>query len=803
MEPKTNVIFEYKKFSVKKLLFDQFKSPLIYVLLISGFVTFLLNEYYDTLIIIITVFVNTALGFFQEYRAQNTLHHLKKLLKSVAVVIRDDKRFEIDAEYVNVNDIALVSKEFNIPADGILVAGKDIFVNEAILTGESYPVKKNVGDKLYVGTSISMGIGKMKIEQVGKQTEVGKIGKHILTQEDKQTPLQKQILHFSKILTISIIILSVIVFIIGVINGYELETLIKTSIAIAIAAIPEGLVITVTVILTVGMERILKKQAVVRKLLAAETLGSVSIICVDKTGTLTEGRLTTSKVDFVDPKLGFISLKLCNNQIDPLEVAMNDLYLSEQNPLSKTETNELLKSRRLDSIGFSNEHKFTATLNEINGKNYLFVFGAHEGVLNRTSSITKEEKQSWDDKIKAQGEEAKKVLAFAYKIVDKDSIKLDDVQGLVWNGIVSFHDPVRKDISTTVKQLIDAGIRIKMITGDYIHTAIAVAEEAGITDQIDNYETHHLRDYVLTGDQIKELPKDDLIKMIEKCIIFTRIDPMQKYQIVEALKHQGYIVAMTGDGVNDAPALKKADVGIVVNEASDVSKNTADMVLLNSDLKTIAFAVKTGRIIFENIRKVIMYLVSGSFSEITLIVFAFIFKMPVPLNPLQILWINMAEDTLPALALAYEKDDNGIMNLKPRGSKEKIVNKKIFRFLLSVISISSLLIIIYYVLLASYIPDIKTLQTVIFVSFGIESLIVIFSIRNYHLSIFKHNPFDNWRLDIAVLVGVLLYIAAINLPFLNELLGIVPIGLDYVLLSILLGIGNVILIEIVKKIVRL
>jgi Ca2+-transporting ATPase len=792
---KPNQIFHYEKVSRRKILLSQLKSPLIYILLIAGVLTIAIHEYFDTAIIFLTLTINTLLGYFQEYRAQNTLYHLKALLKPIAIAIRNGKRVEIDAEEIELDDIALISKELSIPADGVLIEGKDIFVNESLLTGEVVPVKKEIGDKLYVGTIIISGVGKIRIENIGLQTKIGEIGKHILSQKEKITPLQKQINYLAKKITQLIVLITIFVFLVGLYNKYPLLQLIETVIAIAVASIPEGLVITMTVILTVGMQKILKQNAIVRRLVAAETLGSVDIICVDKTGTITEGKLKIIMTDFVNNDLALASSYLCNNQIDPLEISMMEWYEQNHHRFGSEYNKAIQSSTRLDSIPFANEHKFTATLNNINGESYMFIFGAPESVINRCN-FADAEKQNLINTIKEEGEKSRKLIGLAYKKVSSlTQIKLTDVVEMNWNGFIAFEDPIRANITETILSIQKAGIQVKMITGDYIHTAISVAKIVGLLGE-GHYDD--LRKYIISGEEIEKLSEVEFKQKVEQCRLFVRINPNQKLAIVEMLKANGHVVAMTGDGINDAPALKKADVGIVVNEASDISKNTADMVLLNSDLKTISYSIEIGRVIFDNIRKVIIYLISGSFSEIALLLTAFALSLPSPLTPLQILWINLVEDTFPALALAYERSEKNVMQLKPRRQHEKILNRKYLILVISFILISNITLLIYYSLLRNWISDAKTIQTITFVAFGIESLMFAFSIKHLQSSIINTRVFNNWRLNVSFIIGLLLYVMVLNVPILKTAFNVADVKLEYLFIAFALGIVNVLIIEIIK-----
>ncbi|MBU0976210.1 MAG: HAD-IC family P-type ATPase [Patescibacteria group bacterium] len=795
-----NIIFEEKEILPLRLFLEQFKSPFIYILIFACLLTLLFKEYTDTLVIFSVILINSLLGFIQEYKAQNTLYHLRKLLKPRTIVIRNSKREEIDSENIVVGDTVILSKEFSIPADGKIIEEENLSINEAIITGESVPLMKRDGDEIFAGTTILNGIGKMKVTGIGSQTRVGKIGKYVLKQEDAKTPLQKQTTRLAKSLSVVVVLLVLFLFVVGLIGGYGTKEILYTAIAVAVAAIPEGLIITLTVILALGMKKILKRKAIVSKLISAETLGSVTVICADKTGTITEGKLTVVEQNFINKEFGQYSALLCNNQIDPLETTMMEWIYNDKDYETIQRIKKAKTYGRIDSIPFNNGNNYAATLNKFQNGNIVFAFGAPEQLIERCN-IEASVKNEWIQNIQKQGIQGRKILGFAYKFVDakKKSLSEKDIVNLEWNGILIFDDPIRKKIKLLLEECAAAGIKIKMITGDYLPTALTVAKEIGLLPKtISGSESP----YILTGEDLKKMSPEELKESVDDIVVFARTDPFQKLKIVEALRENGEVVAMTGDGVNDAPALKSADIGIVVNEASDISKDVADVVLLDSNFNTIVHAIEEGRVIFDNIRKSIMYLLSDSLSEVILIIGSILLKLPLPVTAIQILWINLMEDTLPAFSLAFEPKEDDVMKRRPRPKNSQIVNKRMKVMLVVFILITDFSLLLIFRYFNSTIDDLAYVRTMIFLGLGIETVFYIYSCKSISKNIFQYNPFSNKFLNVAVIIGSGLLATAVYVPFLNTLLETKPLKLNHLVLMMGLGMFNLVVIELVKLVNR-
>ncbi len=796
-----NELRKPQEFTTLRIIVSQFKSPLIYILLLAGIVTLFLGAFKDSLVIFGAVLINTIVGFYQEQKAQKSLEALRSLLAPQANVIRDGQQQLIKAKDLVVGDLVVLTIGSRIPADGVLLEATDLNVNEAILTGESMPVKKNKtpeekieaskykkGNMVFAGTIISSGIGKMLVTKTGMSTEIGKIGKRIARLEEEKTPLQIQIARLAKYLAIAVGVMALCLFLFGEFLGYGLLEMFTTSVAVAVAAIPEGLPISLTVILALGMQRILKRKALVRRLLAAETLGSVSVICADKTGTLTEGKMKVVNSVLSDASnsedLLVKAALLCNDMRDPLEIAMK--AWAEQ----KTEIKDIEKQYlRLDEIPFNPKYKYIATLHRSDSKedNLLFVSGAPEIILRRCK-LSKAEIRSWEEKFKAFAEKGFRLVGFAYKEMRQKEVNHKDLDHLDWLGILIFEDPIREGVRVVLREAQQANVKIKVITGDYRLTALAVLKKLGLADN----------GLVLEGKDLEEMTEKDLEEKVEDVVLFTRTTPEQKLKIVKALKANKEVVAMMGDGVNDAPALKQADIGIVVGESSDVAKQTADIVLLDSNFATVIHAIEGGRAIFANIKKVVLYLLSDGFSEVILIGGSLLLRLPLPVTAVQILWVNLVQDSFPAIALAFEGKEKGIMKEPPRLKDAPILNNEL-KFLIFVIGIFTNLVLLglFYLLSKGYLY-LLDIRTVMFVALGIDSLFVVFACRSLRQPIFRYNPFGNKILSLSVLVGLILLLGAVYLPFLQKLLGTHFLGIREWIFLLSLGIFNLLAIEITK-----
>lgn len=760
--------------SYLKLFIAQLTSPLVYVLIVASLVTFFLREYNDTIVILVAVVINTLLGFYQEIKAEKALFALKQMLEPHAKVIRDGKTQVIDAHDLVPGDVVILAQGARVPTDGRLIEAVNLSINEAMLTGESVPVNKSAAKRtntgktcVFMGTIVVSGHGRFIVEATGARSQMGKIAVQIQSVVDEKTPLQRRLTSLARSLTVLVAVISAGVFVIGIIAGNSMSEMFKTAVALAVAMIPEGMLVALTVILAIGMQRILKKKALVRRLVAAETLGSVTVIATDKTGTLTEGVMKVSKSELVNKVQAYKTAVLANNLEDPLEVA-----LWEWAKKNGIDGQKLADSTTRDGEKpFSSERMYMSV--NIDGKTYIK--GAPDVVLDMCR-LSKEKKTEWEARIEKWSAQGLRLIGLAV--------------GNTWLGLVGIEDPVRSGIHEVFRKTSRAGIRVIMITGDYSGTALAVWQKIEERKAI-----------IIDGAQLKRLSDTQLESRIEKIDIFARVSPSDKLRIITALQKQGQVVALVGDGVNDAPAIKQADIGIVVGDATDVAKETADMVLLDSNFKTIVDAIEEGRGIFDNIKKVVMYLLSDAFSAVIIIVGSVILGVPLALTAAQILWINLLSDGFPDVALTVEPKERDLLRRAPLNTNVPIVDT-LMKSLIAIIGvftgITSLAVFVYYLSFSS----LEFARTVAFATLGVNSLIYVFSIRSLTRPVWEVNQLKNPYLIVAVMAGFGLQLLSIYHPFFNQFLSTTPLGASEWVIVIALAVMVILLVETTKFIFK-
>ncbi|MFA6410333.1 MAG: HAD-IC family P-type ATPase [Candidatus Buchananbacteria bacterium] len=847
-----NRLPEEKKETGLAIFLNQFKSPLVYVLLGAAGISLILQDFIDLAVILITVFINIILGFYQENRAYKAIYFLKKLIDFKARIWRDRQLVEVNVFDLVPGDIVALKAGDKIPADCRLLNIDNFLVNEATLTGESVPVEKNLAvlDKgavladrknmVFSGTIVARGKATAVVCETGINTQLGQITKLVQETKKEKTPLQSQLENFSQYLIYIVLAICGILILIGKLQGRPIfgfgqaarEGMLNTAAAIAVAAIPEGLSISVTVILAIGMQAILKRNALVRHLVAAETLGSVSIICTDKTGTLTEGKMQVAKIitaedetdsrrlspyvhsdSLFDKDLILKMSLLCSDAVlenptaeleeqkiigDPTETAL--LLAALQNSIPYQEIHQ--QQPRLSEIPFDSENKYMATLNRLNDQSdVVYVKGAPEKIFamlsqvrmnNRKENFDKEKLKLLKTKYEKLTNQGLRVLAFAYKKIpsNKKSEIKGELNDLIFVGFVALQDPLRPKTKDTIKLAQQAGIRTIMVTGDHKLTAKAIYRELGFDISEKN---------ILEGHELEQMSDEQFEKIVENIDIYARVEPHHKLRIVDAWQKKGEVVAMTGDGVNDAAAIKSADIGIALGSGTDVAKETSDLVLLDNNFKTIVAAIERGRIIFDNIKKNILYLLSDSFSEIILISGALILGLPLPILPAQIIWVNMIDDGFPSLALTLEKGDENVMTYKPRRKKDKLLDSEMKILIFGIGAMTNLILLgLFYYLLRTNIFDLTHIRTLIFSMLGTESLLYVFSCRNLRHSIFKSNHFSNPYLIGAVLIGLALQLLAVYQPFLQKIFETVSLGLNDWLIIIVLNLVQLAGVELVK-----
>ncbi len=828
-----NKLPEEKRLSAGQIFFNQFKNSLVYILLAAAVITIVLGEFVDAGVILAAVFLNVLIGFTQERRAEKTIEKLKEVIDHRAKVVRDGTEKEIGAEEVVPGDILVIEAGDKIPADARLIGAINLEIVEAALTGEAAPSVKSVKklppgtvlaereNMVYCGTNVMRGRSLAIVIATGREMEIGKIALMLAGAPEEKTPLQEKLAAFARRLSAVLLVVCFVIFIIGLAQGRSFIEMLTVAVATAVAAVPEGLLVTVTVILAVGMQKILKEKALVRKLVAAETLGSTSIICTDKTGTLTQGIMmvdhifTETESERTKMKILEIGL-LCNNAVienpedelkdwvifgDSTEQAL--LLAAVQGGVDQEKIKNELP--RLGEIPFDENKKYMVTLHKVKNpkskiKNLIYAKGAPEKILamsewleidGKTEKLTEERAHKFRRELDNLASRGLRVLAFAYKNTESEEFNDEDLGGLVFVGLLALRDPLRLESAPAIKMCRAAGIRPILVTGDHRLTAQMVAREIGLDASDKN---------ILEGGDLDKMNDNDFAKILKNIDIFARVEPRHKMRIVEAWQKRGEVVAMTGDGVNDAPALRRADVGVALGSGTEVAKEAADIILLDDNFQSIVKAVERGRIIFENIKKVILYLFSDIFAEVALVAASLFLGLPLPILAAQILWINLIEDSPPSMALAFDPGEKGVMLLAPRRRDEAIIDLEM-KTLISMIGIFTTLTLLgLFFYFWNITGDIDYVRTIIFVGLGVDSLCYIFACRTLRHSIFKNNPFQNKFLDLSVAAGLLMLALALYVPFLQKILKTVPLGAGEWFLLIGFGIINIILIEIVKYI---
>ena len=771
-----------KQTSAWILLLNQVKSPLVYIILVAALVSLFAKEYSDFAIIIVVVIVDVILGFIQEYQAQKTYTALKGLLKPTTTVIRDGERCEVEVWELVPGDLVILNAGEKVPGDGVLVECIKLTIDEAILTGESEPVAKTIDAKASMGTTVLTGRGLLEVVSTGSSTELGKIATSLQEHVEEDTPLQVRLKAFSKTLTRIVVGLTMAILIVGLVMGGTFLEMLRTSIILAIAAVPEGLLIAVTVILVLGMRKILKRNGLVKRMQAVETLGSVTVICTDKTGTLTEGRMRVTRADLNNQSRAYQTMVLCNDLEGPVDVALWEyaLMLVAEDPQKLVD-----RSERISEELFSSETKFMISTNHLEDGSFNFLKGAPEIVLDMCA-LEKKEKEHILSQVEAWAGEGLRLLGLAYRVDGP----LEDHSGYTWLGLLGMEDPLREQVQESIQVAQKAGIQVKMITGDYRVTAERIARNIGLM---------HEGDEIIEGIDLEAMSDEELAERVKKTAIFARIRPHDKLRIVRALQANKEVTAMIGDGVNDAPALQQANIGVVVGSATDVAKETADLILLDNNFRTIVAAIEEGRIIFENIRKVVAYTLSNSFAEVVTIFTAMILGWPAPLIVSQILWIHLICDGPSDIVLGFEPKEGGIMKEKPRSLKEPILNK-LGLSLIAIISVSSAVaaLFLFHHMYAVH-SNAAEGRSIVFASFAINSMIYIFAYRSMRQPLFRMNKLSaNKPLIWAVVSGLITAVLPFLIPSLGALIGIVPLSLSEWLLVAGIALGLLAVVEIGK-----
>lgn len=817
-----NVLPRKEKITPVKIFLSQLKNPLIYILIIAGGVSLLLKEYTDAAVILLAATVNTVIGFAQEYKANKTFEKLQKTISFNAKVIREGRTLFLDVKELVPGDIILVQEGDRVPADARIIQEDDLMVNEAMLTGESMPQEKNdtvvspdtpLGDRenmIYMGTTIEGGRAKAVVVATGKDTQIGKMSSILAEIKEEKTPLQRKISRLSKKLALLLTIIVFLVFFWGTFVGYDVKEMFIISVALAVASIPEGLPIALTVTLAIGMQRILKHRGLVRRMIAAETLGSTSVICTDKTGTLTYGEMKVDRVyvykaqekrkDLLLKAITFCNTaffeekkwkekKAVGNMTERalLEYAFQNGYLKKD--LFK-------KEPQIKFSPFNSKDKFSFSIHrDLSGNTLIYCLGAPEILLEKSRS-QKKEKEAIKREINYLASEGFRVLGAGFKnLSKKETLEISAhqkiIEGIDFLGLVALRDPLREDAKEAIQKVKSAGIKPIIVTGDHKLTAKKIAQEIGIKAEDEN---------ILEGKDIDRLDEKDFSQRLSKISIYARVAPEHKIKIIKAWQEKNEVVAMTGDGVNDVLALKKADIGIALGSGTDIAKESADLILLDNSFKIILQAIEEGRVIIDNIRKVITYLFSDLFSEIILIGAAILLKLPLPILPAQILWINLVEDSLPNFALALEPKEKDVLKRKPERKEKPLLTSEMKWIIFFVGIVTDFLLLGLFLWLYYHQLPINHIRTIIFAALGMDSLFFVYSCKNLHKNIWRTNIFSNKYLLLSSFFRLGAILIAIYLPLFQKLLKTSPLSYFEWFYVIMIGLLNLVLIELVKLI---
>ena len=801
-----NLLSSEKRESAVKIFASQFKDFLTLILLGAAAVSVFMGEYIDAFTIMAIVFINAVIGFSQEFKTERTLEKLKSLASPKATVFRDGRKTEIPASKIVPGDVAVIKAGSKVPADGKVLSSGGLSADESMLTGESLPVEKRVfsggetssirEDMVYMGTSVTSGHGEFLVTATGMETQMGRIAGMLKESKNEQTPLQQKLGVLSKYIAAGCLIICGIVTLTGILRGEPAFDMFLLGLSLSVAAIPEGLTAVITISLGLAVGRMLKKNALIRKLHSVETLGCANVICSDKTGTLTENKMTVTEIflpegvvlkpsdfnNFKDSlRLPLLAAGLCNNAEvgsaqkisgEPTEAALLKTVLDCGVSLSDFS--------RIEEIPFDSSRKLMSVSVEGKDKNcFVFSKGAPDFLLPlcKTKLVKGEHRPLASADlvlIKKQLSEmaagALRVIAVAYKEDSGGRITEDE---LCFLGLFGMIDPPRKGAAESVLKCKRAGIRTVMITGDHPETAFSIAKNLGIASK---------KEEVMTGAELDRLSENDFAKTVEHKNVFARVTPAHKLKIVRALKKNGNIVAMTGDGVNDAPAVKEADIGVSMGKnGTDVTREASGIVLLDDDFSTLVSAAEEGRIIYGNIRKFIRYLLSCNIGEVVTMFFGMLMGMPVVLLPIQILMVNLVTDGIPAIALGFDPPQDDVMLLKPRKRSESVFSGGLgFTIILRGILLG-LSVLGAFTTVLGLTQNVDHARTAAFLSLVLTQLIHVFECKSENRGLFQINIFNNTKLIFAVLSSAAIVLSTVYIPALNPIFKTVPLDIKSVL----------------------
>lgn len=826
-----NVIPQKKKKSKLKIFLGNFKNSLVYALFAAALFAFVIGEYLDVIVILGVVLLNAVIGYIQEIKAQKDIEALKKLSSYFVNVIRGGNLTEVSVESLVVGDVVVLSEGDRVPADGRVIKSNSLLLNEAVLTGESELVlktdqkistenEKDPDNMVFQGTIVAEGKGQFVVLATGADTRFGKIAVFAQKEEEK-TPIEKKIAKFAKQIGVVVLLVCALVLILGVLEGYGIIEMIQFSISLAVSAIPEGLPIAVTIALVLGAKRMAKKNAIVRNMMAVETLGTTTVIATDKTGTLTHNELKvvsahnsrTYEFEEGNENSGYYMYhgKRCKSGdlrrlLTAGAVCNNAEYLPDEERIIGDATDAAILEnaescgikkeyfKKLNEVPFSSEKRYMAVLAEEDGEKKIFIKGAPEEIIARCSyslvdgkkeRISKKKREEMLEDIERLSKNGLRLVAAGDKDYSKDfKSSLND--GFTYLGTLALKDTYRPGVKEAIEKCKKAGIRIVMLTGDHLGTAIQIAKKLGIIKR---------KGEAVLSSNISE--HGIKLKDTENVSVFARILPEHKYKVVEYFKNKGEIVAMTGDGVNDVPALRKADIGISMGKSgTDAAREASDLVLADDNFATIVSAVEEGRTIFANLRKSILYLVSTSVGEVLTVIGALLLALPLPITALQILWINLITDTSATIPLGVEEKEEEHLKMPPRNLKDGIISPLMIR--------RSILVGFYMAAVALYIFEnnrafgLDYARTVTFLFLSVSQWFNALNCRSEKKSVFSRNPFSNSWLNIGIAGSFAAQVAIMYLPRASTLFNFVPVGFDAWLIPVVLSFGVIFLIEIDK-----
>ena len=832
-----NILPKKKQDSILKIFFNEFTDPIVILLLFAVLASFIAGEVVDAIAIILIVLVDVIMATYQENKANNTAEALTNLIKEKTKVIRNGEIIELDSDELTIGDYVLLESGDKISADMRVVEAHNFMVDESILTGESVQVsktkdivnKENIAiteqnNMIFSGTNVVSGREKAIVVGIGLNTEIGKIANSINNTEDEKSPLTIRVEKFSKQISALVLVIAIIIAVISILKDIPGHEIFLSVVALAVSAMPEGLPLALTMALTIGSNKMAKKNVIVRKLNSVESLGSCTVIASDKTGTLTVNEQTAKKILLPDGTTynitgtGYeLKGKVEGENLEyAKEIALygtlnneasinNDKRIGDSIDLAflvlgkklKVDTSDI---KILETIPYESENKYSAVFYVKDNKVYCTVKGSLEKVLDFSTSVnlleSSKKKQVLNNQNESLAKDGYRVIAIANGEVKKqDKYTEEDIKKLTFMGLVGFIDPIRKEAVQAIKECQQAGIKVLMITGDHPLTAFSIAKDLELTNK---------QEEVTTGDEVQEYlskGKTEFDKFVSTKKIFTRVTPIQKLEIIESLKRQGEFVAVTGDGVNDAPALKSANIGIAMGSGTDIARETADMIVADDNFKSIVSGVKEGRVAYANIRKIVLFLISCGLTEVLFFCLAIIFDMPMPLVAIQLLWINVVTDGIQDLALSFEKAEKDIMKDKPISPKEPLFDKKLFSSILFSGIINGLLVFaVWY-----YLIKIVNMDVSIARGYTMALMVFIQNIHVFNCRSEKHSAFSiPFRSNILILVAfassIVLQILVMEIPMLSKLLQTVSIPFMDLVYLFTLATTTLFAMEIYKKI---